>query len=359
MPTIYPQEFYLTDQLVEDSIRLSGGFKNRKRKTLLHKPISIEHKSDHTHQKKSMSLHRFNKPRLLVYEFESNKKKCHGILCCLNVTDFQKGNITKHEGIYHEKVREIEKQYQNTSVKAEPIVVTFEDNEKIDSLISDVTDRNPDFLTIVNNQHHKFWLIDDDTTKVLQYCFDEISLFHLVDGHHRTTAIENLKIKKSKSNKIFCFLIGLKQIELNSFIWNIETPLTEFESKELEGILNCFNTQKTQSIEPPSKRFPLIFYWKNNYYKFHQESISDCIIPQFIQHEFFNKIPASINWKKEYIPYSEHCIESKTANSSMSFLMQSLTKDQLIDIASRGELLPQKSTYALPKLTQNLVLSPF
>ncbi|MCY4215640.1 MAG: DUF1015 family protein [Flavobacteriaceae bacterium] len=357
MPRIYPQTFYLTDQLVKNSSLFSEALKSS---NPFQSPVSLNVTNNDHFQRFSKHLYQLNNPGLLLYEFESNNKKYHGLLCCLQTTDFQNGNITKHEKIDHKKVLDIEKQYHNTSIKAEPIIVAFENDENIKNLISNIIDTHSDFSTSIDGQQHQFWLIDHKTSQTLQNCFHKIDYFHLVDGHHRTNAIENLKKQTSKSNHIFCFLIELEQIELKSFIWNIHTALTEFECNKIERILKAFHSQKTQNLDPPSHLFPLMVYWKNSCYKFHKQSINDSIIPRFIEEEFYHAIPSSSHWKKEYIPYlGDDNLETKTFNHSVSFLMQSLTKAQLIEMAIKNDLLPQKSTYALPKLTQNLVLSPF
>ncbi|MCY4298093.1 MAG: DUF1015 family protein [Flavobacteriaceae bacterium] len=360
MPRIYPQKFYLTSQLVKDSNLLSHNRHFNQLDFEFHFPISLEVAKSSRFLDFSNRLYQLNHPKLLLYEFETNHNKYHGLFCCLDIADFQNGHITKHEKIDPQKVLNIKRQYHNTSIKVEPIVVAFEEDENIKHLISNVIDSKSDFLTSIDGHQHQVWLIENKISKPLQNYFLHTDHFHLVDGHHRTTAIENLKMQLSKSKHIFCFLIGLEQIELKSFVWNIHTELTENECGQIRRILNHLHPVKTQHRTPPCPLFPLIFYWKNSYYKFYKNAINDSIIPRFIEEIFYKPIPSSSSWTRKYIPYTKESIsETKSIDCSMFFLMQSLTKAQLIDIVTKGDLLPQKSTYALPKLTQNLVLSPF
>ncbi len=157
-----------------------------------------------------------------------------------------------------------------------------------------------------------------------------------------------------KSNHIFYFLTGLEQIEF--FVRDIHTESIEFESNELEDRLNAFRSQKTRSINSFSYLFPLIVYLKNSSYKFYKKPMEDSIIPRFIEVAFYNTIPSSSNLEKAYVQYlDDDDFGIKTIHYNVSFLMQSLGKIQWIEIASKGDLLTKKSTYDLPKLSENLV----
>jgi uncharacterized protein (DUF1015 family) len=54
---------------------------------------------------------------------------------------------------------------------------------------------------------------------------------------------------------------------------------------------------------------------------------------------------------------AEEAVRSGRADAA--FLVRAPTMEQVVEIASAGELMPEKTTYFFPKLTSGLVFSPF
>ena len=80
------------------------------------------------------------------------------------------------------------KDYLETTFNAEPVLLTYQDNETINSIIQKKLKKEPEYeFTTTNKVLHKFWNIKDkESINLITEEFKNIKDIYIVDGHHRS-----------------------------------------------------------------------------------------------------------------------------------------------------------------------------
>jgi len=136
-----------------------------------------------------------------LYQVESKNFNCSGLFCATSVTDYRNNVIKKHENTLQRR-EELFANYLNTvKFNAEPVLMTYEDNESIAELIRKQKEKEPEyFFTTSDKITHKLWLVSEQPSiDALVREFESIDRLYIADGHHRS-ASSNLLSKNRKED---------------------------------------------------------------------------------------------------------------------------------------------------------------
>ena len=211
-----------------------------------------------------------------------NKIVFRGLLGLASVEDFINGNIKQHESTLTYKKEKLAHYLEKVSLQAEPVLLTYQANSKIELLMNHEEKNVP----IINHtdEHgvrHKVWKIDN-RLKLQQFkeVIDQIDSFYVADGHHRIGSTALYAEKNKEKNKrhhgneaynfVYSFIVSSQSIKINDY----NRLIKDLNGLSVEGFLqkiseNFLIHEKGDVPYLPSQKFHISMYVDGKFYSLH------------------------------------------------------------------------------------------
>ncbi len=126
-------------------------------------------------------------PSLYVYRQVMGDRAQTGIFGCVSVSDYDDDVILKHEKTRPDKEDDRTRHIVEQRAHAEPVMLTFRDDERVRGLVNDTTAGDPLYdFEAVDGVRHTVWRVESPGE--LASAFASIDHLYVADGHHRCKA---------------------------------------------------------------------------------------------------------------------------------------------------------------------------
>lgn len=324
---------------------------------------------------------------------DGSKRQMLGFYAKIKLEEFDKKIILPHERTHSgPKVDRLELM-RHTKSNTSPILTFFYDQQQIvNSVLLKNINKKP-FLEayIDNNLQCKLWKIEKENDFEIIIDFLKDKQLFIADGHHRyETAInfrnemkEKLGIKgDSNYDYIMSVLIDIEHSGITILPTHRmfkDFPDFSIYSEDMKKFFNIvkvtekefkaeMNKNDEKKIGMVNKKGFYLFKLKEKNYKeiIKNESrikeyyfLSVCVL-HFLFFQKILKIPEEEIFKQiDYTQSFNEAIEKVISGEmKISFFVQPTTTDEIKTISLNNEVMPQKSTYFLPKLATGLLINP-
>ena len=326
-------------------------------------------------------------PAFYIYQKNTATKSFCGIIAATSVADYHNKVIKKHEGTLKKRELLFENYLKNTGFNAEPVLLTYPDNEEIDSIIKKYKVQRPEYeFSTTDKDTHVLWVVNNaiDIEKITT-AFKEIDTLYIADGHHRSTsscllaerlAKENPKHTGAEDYNFFMSYLlpesELSIFEFNRFITDLNGLTPNEFLIELDTFFRIEN--RRQELYKPKEKHHFSMYLNGNFYALYlRKSLYNFT-------DALSKLDAQILYKTVLKPilgiddirndskivYSQNKTDSLELKSKVdsgdfkvSFGMLPTTIKELKEIVNSDLLMPPKTTYIEPKLRSALTIYEF
>lgn len=306
-----------------------------------------------------------------------------GIIGLASIEDYQNDVIKKHEKTLSEREALFGNYLEVTGFNAEPVLITYPDNEYLSSLIEKYRDLRAEYeFTTNKNRTHLMWLIDDsEEIEHITKAFEQMPSLYIADGHHRTASsnflYEKMKdstngLAKELSQYFMAYFIPESSMRITSFYRFIRT-LNGLNKKEfLMAVDEKFRIQNLKkAYYQPSKRHHFSMYLDGEYYKlylrkscFNPENELDHLDSQILFKKILEPILGIKNPSTDknihYLPETGNELELQQLVDSgefkIGFGLYPISVEQLKLVADNNLTMPPKSSYIEPKLRSGLTI---
>ncbi|MBQ0152788.1 MAG: DUF1015 domain-containing protein [Chryseobacterium sp.] len=323
----------------------------------------------------------------LYEQIYPNKQIFRGLLGLASIEDFINGKIKRHESTIPQKKEKLAHYLEKVNIQAEPVLLTYPSNSKIELLMNHEEKNVPIFNHVdTKGIRHKIWRIDN-RLKLQQFkeVIDQIDSFYIADGHHRigSTAM-NAARQKEKNKKhngteaynfVYSFIVSNQSIKIHDYnrivdnIGNLSTP--EF-LQELEKYFLIHNKEETPYY--PSQKFHISMYLDNKFYSLHMKHDlrSQEMSLDNLDHHLFDKYIIKDILKIENSDSSDQISYVKgTSNiegvkllkekvdkgeGKVGFSIYPVSFNDMIKISDLKLRMPPKCTFIEPKLVTALLI---
>jgi len=323
-------------------------------------------------------------PAFYVYTKITPKKSYSGIISAVAAEDYFNNHIKKHEATLEKRENLFKKYFKKTRFNAEPVLLTYHDNNTIENIIAGIQKERPEYeFTTTDKNKHLLWLVnDDETITKISKAFKEVETLYIADGHHRTTsscllsktlAEENKNHTGNESYNFFMsYLLSESQLdifEFNRFIRDLNGLEKDEFLKALEK--NFTIERKHQELFKPTAKNTFSMYLDGEFYSLQLKKSSYEITDEL------SKLDAQILYSlvlkpilgiddirnEAKIVYSQNktgSLELKTkvdtGEFKVSFGMLPSTISELKSIVDSNQLMPPKTTFIEPKIRSALTI---
>ena len=326
-------------------------------------------------------------PAFYIYErIDANNTFC-GIIGATSIDDYLNNVIKKHEGTIHKRERLFEKYLKIIGFNAEPVLLTFRDDETLEEIINQEKAKNPEYeFSTTDKMLHKLWVVSDENiTQKITKAFAKIEALYIADGHHRTAssallakdlASENENHNGTEAyNYFMSYLIPESQLkisEFNRFVKDLNgLSVDEFlEKLSVHFVIH----NRGQLIYFPDKKHHFSMYLNGEFYslylKENEYTFTDALSKLDSEILFRTVLEPILGVKdltnNDRVGHSDNkkdVISIKTKVDSgvytVGFSLTAVTIVELKEIADANLKMPPKTTYIQPKLRSGLTVYEF
>jgi uncharacterized protein (DUF1015 family) len=327
------------------------------------------------------------KPAFYIYKKISPKNSFCGIIAATSVEDYKNDVIKKHEGTLKKREELFENYLNNTGFNAEPVLLTYPDNETVDEVLNKYQQTRAEYeFTTTDKNLHILWLIDNqkDIDKITK-AFKSIDALYIADGHHRSASSCLLAEHKSGDNPnhtgeenynfFMSYLIPeshLKISEFNRFVKDLNDLSVEEFLFALDKYYRIEN--HGQTLYTPNNKHHFSMYLNGEFYSLYlrktiyefTDSVSklDTVIlyktvlkPILGINDIKNDSRISYLYKENDSLLLKRKVDS--GEFKVAFGMVPINIEELKEIADANLQMPPKSTYIQPKMRSALTIYEF
>lgn len=325
-----------------------------------------------------------DKENYYIYAQTMNGRTQYGFVVGAWVPDYMEGRIKKHELTRRDKEEDRMKHVRCNNANIEPVFFAFPDNEKLESIIREVTSGEPEYDFVAPDGFgHTLWVISDDCTiKAITEEFAKIPNLYIADGHHRSAAAALVGAEKAAANPAhtgeeeynYFMAVAFPASHLNIIDYNrVVKDLNGLTPAEfLDRLSENFTVEKKgKEIYSPSGLHNFALYLGGEWYSLTAKPgtfndsdpigvLDVTVSSDLILRDILGITDLRSDKRIDFVGGIRGLGELKnrvdSGEMAMALALYPVTMDQLINIADTGNIMPPKTTWFEPKLRSGLVI---
>lgn len=317
-----------------------------------------------------------------IYRIKHKGMVQTGIWTCTSIDDYLNNTVKKHELTRADRENALIDYLQQTGVDANPVLITYLQDNRIDTFIQQRTTVLADLDFTIDEAQHQLWKIDmKDDVNELTSAFAELPVSYIADGHHRAAAASLLGIERRKLNlkhkgdeeynfftSVYMAADQLKIFEFHRLVKDTGPYLKE---QFLSQLSENFEVRRSDIEVKPTHLHEFGMYLDNTWYNliplvhtYNDESptaeLDVTILQDFLLEPILKisdcRTDSRIAFVGGMTPIEELVEMVDTGEFAVAFTLFPTSIEQLIKVADAGEVMPPKSTWFEPKFQSGLII---
>jgi uncharacterized protein (DUF1015 family) len=311
----------------------------------------------------------------------------HGIVAAASAKDYENDVIKKHENTLEYKEQLFEKYLKTVGFNAEPVLLTYADNDELAEIIQKVMlDRAEYEFSTTYQDTHYLWNIDDTpTVDRISELFGAMDSLYIADGHHRSASscllAKDLAAKNNNHtgdepyNYFMSYLIpesNLQIFEFNRMVKDLNGLSKDTFLIKLDAMFRI----KNRGLEyyKPSKKHHFSMYLDGEFYSLYLRKNNytitnalDGLDTQILYlmilkpilgiEDLRNDTRISYAHGRNDLAYVKTQVDS--GEYEVGFGLLPVRIKEMKHLADEGLKMPPKSTYIEPKLRSGVTIYEF
>ena len=323
-------------------------------------------------------------PSYYIYKIvDRDKNVYNGIVAATSAEDYKNDIIKKHEDTIEYRENTFKEYLKTVGFNAEPVLLTYPDNDIIESIISRTQEERAEFeFTTTYRDTHFLWKLNDlKSVTTIKEEFENIETIYIADGHHRSASSFLLSEDRKPNNEndaynfFMSYLIpesALKIYEFNRLVKNLNGLTKEEFLIQLDTVYRIENRESV--LYKPSKKHHFSMYLDGEFYSLYLRKSNftfntslDALDTQILYKTILEPILGIKDMRNDQrLDYSHGkndlvTIKSKVDSKkfTVGFGLVPITIDEMKSIADEGLTMPPKSTFIEPKLRSGVTIYEF
>ena len=324
------------------------------------------------------------KPCYYVYRAVMGEHTQTGLAVAASVDAYNKNRIRRHEFTRVEKEDDRVRQIDALNAQTGPALLAYRQIPEVDAIIKKTVSDAPLYeVTADHGIRHIIWKIDDDADiAAITAAFDTQEVVYIADGHHRSAAASRIAKKRAENNPAhtgtedynFFLAVAFPIDEMKILDYNrIVKDLNGLSSSDfLKALEKEFTVTLVDGMAKPEKKNTFGLYLDGKWYSMALKNkpattdpvklldvslLSDLVLTPILGIQDLRKdkridFVGGMRGLKEL----EDRVNSK--EFAVAFALYPTQMEELTAVADTGQVMPPKSTWFEPKLTDGLLSNP-
>lgn len=325
------------------------------------------------------------KKSLYIYRQIKSNETHTGIIGAASIADYLNKNIKVHEHTITKREIMFKDYLRTCGFNAEPVLLSYPDDETIESVIDRYTAERPEYdFTSTNKVRHQLWIIDNpNDLATVENAFEKIDSLYIADGHHRSASSarlceelqkENSNAPKEEASYNFCmsYLIPESQLKIYDYNRMVKDLNGLSHAEFLDEVAKVYKiTLKGEDCYCPSGKDEISMYLDKKWYAlsalagtFDANCSVGSLDPEILSQNLLDPILGIKDPKNDpRIAFLDGVKGMKGLQNvvdsgamTVAFGLKPISVDQLKRVADEERIMPPKSTYIEPKLRSGMII---
>jgi len=334
-------------------------------------------------------------PCMYLYRVLHDGETFLGFCCCLDVDDYRKNFIRRHEQTRYDKEEDRTRHIEAVRAHNGPVVLLYRNTDGIFSFIESLVDQSlePDeeVSSDTGTTHQIFRITDRNALERLEGHFSSLPALYIADGHHRAKAALNVvdrriaagKPAEGEVTRFMGVLFAHDRVKIHGYSRLLTDLGTYTPESFMKRLKECFDIKEYGPVDtseyniPPSILHPEQFhvfhlYLSGRWYECTRKvnvsasplnTLDVAILQKEVFETMFGITDPRGDVRLQYLggarPVSD--LENLVNNGKyrVAFAMQPVRVDTVLSIADANGVMPPKSTWFEPKLLSGLIVHTF
>ena len=322
-------------------------------------------------------LMREKQPSLYLYRQQKDKHVFTGVIGGASVAEYQNGLIKKHEATLTSREEMFTSYLEEVGFNAEPVLLTYEGNDTINSIINASTQERPEYeFTTTDHIKHEVWVLSQEHSTQLQNAFERIPCTYIADGHHRCASSASLAKNRLNNGQavlgaenFLAYFVEENNLSILAFNRLIRSLAGYSKATFLHALAALGNLELLSEARTPLKEHEICIYIENEWYSLllvdylievdHAvNSLDSQMLTEFILKPLLGIEDLKTSDQVEFVPGNQELsVISSSVDSgkyAIGFVLYPLSIEQVKKVADQQMNMPPKTTYVEPKLRSGL-----
>jgi uncharacterized protein (DUF1015 family) len=335
------------------------------------------------------------KPGMYLYRVSQEGEIFLGLCCCLDVDDYRKNYIRRHEQTRYDKEEDRTRHIEAVKAHNGPVVLLYRNTDGIFSFIESLVTlaQEPDAEVTLDTgiTHQIFRITDKNDLARLETHFSSVAALYIADGHHRAKAALNVvdrriaagKPVKGEVTRFMGVMFAHDRVKIHGYS-RLLTDLGTFTPESfMKRLRDCFDVRiygpvngSEYNIIPgiihPEKFHVFHLYLSGRWYECTRpvdinasplDTLDVAILQKVVFETMFGITDPRGDARLQYLggarPVSDLENLVDCGKYRVAFAMQPVRVDTVLSIADANGVMPPKSTWFEPKLLSGLIVHSF
>jgi uncharacterized protein (DUF1015 family) len=316
-----------------------------------------------------------------------------GLCCCLDVDDYRKNCIRRHEQTRYDKEEDRTRHIEAVKAHNGPVVLLYRNSGDIFSFIESLVNRSPDgeVTSDTGILHQIYRITDRNVLDRLEAHFASVPTLYIADGHHRAKAALNVVDRRvaagrpagGEVSRFMGVMFAHDRVKIHGYSRLIRDLGAYTPGTFMDRLRDCFEVRNYGPVDgsgyniPPRIPFPekfhvLHMYLAGNWYECTRpvdagasplSALDVAVLQEQVLEPMLGITDPRGDARLQYLggarPVSdlENLVDS--GKYQVAFAMQPIRVDTVLSIADANGVMPPKSTWFEPKLLSGLVVHTF
>lgn len=307
-----------------------------------------------------------------------------GLVVALDVTDYSKGKIVKHEQTIASSEQEMLKVLLQRGAMVKPVLLCHPEIKEITKEIQRLKKKNKPFLelsTTAGDHEYKLYKVNKEDGEELTRLYKSlVPKVYIADGHHRCSTGEKLlKLQGGKEGKDYSLLLAalfsFDQLEILDYNRVVQLPYHMKLTKFIAQVSRVALLTHLDHGMKPEKKHDLTMCvqdewyqltWRDEVLKKYKKSpavLDAYVLDKEILEKILDIKDIRTDYRVTYVPGDlgpEQVEElARASEHHVGFCIYPVQFNELVKVSDSGGTLPPKSTWFEPRMINGLVVKSF
>ena len=323
-------------------------------------------------------------PAFYILEITTDRKKHSGLIAALDVTDYSKGKIVRHEQTIASSEQEMLKVLLQRGAMVKPVLLCHPEITEITQEIDRLKKKEKPFLelsmTLGEIGYTLYKVSNEDAERLIDLYNKVVPKVYIADGHHRCSTGEKLfKMQRQKEGKdyslILTALFSFDQLDILDYNRVVQLPYHLKLTRFIAQLSRVANLKHLDGPTKPTQKHDITMCVQDDWYQLtwkdeilkKYDGLPAVLDADILDKEILENIlgihDIRTDNRVDYVPgnLGPEKVEEKAHQSDhhVGFCIYPVQFTELIKISDSGGTLPPKSTWFEPRMINGLVVKSF